>query len=398
MSYFEHPSDIEPLFPKEDVRRLERATQVMTRAAALGSALHPEVRGRVAELVRSMNGYYSNLIEGHRTHPADLEAALRGDFADDPKHRENQILHRAHVVAQREIDARLAAEPALNVASPDFIRWVHERLYSQLPEELRWVEDKGHRYEIVPGALRDYNVAVGRHLAPLHSRLLAFLDSYAGFYKSHQGPVPQAVVAAAAAHHRLTWIHPFGDGNGRVARLVTHAWLSKIGCGSGGLWTLSRGLARNEKAYKATLDATDSKRLHDFDGRGYLSEEKLGAFCDFILGICLDQIDLMSKLLELDDLNRRMAAYCRLQEEADALPRGGHLITGEVLRRGSLKRGDIARLAGVSPRTAQGITAGLLKAGLLESPSAKGLLFIAFPANACAAFFPELYPGAVELA
>jgi Fic family protein len=32
-----------------------------------------------------------------------------------------------------------------------------------------------------------------------------------------------AILSAAAAHHRLLWIHPFLDGNGRVARLMSHA-------------------------------------------------------------------------------------------------------------------------------------------------------------------------------
>ena len=62
--------------------------------------------------------------------------------------------------------------------------------------------------------------------------------------------------AAAAAHHRLLWIHPFLDGNGRVARLMSHAMLLDT-LESGGVWSIARGLARNVAAYKGHLAACD---------------------------------------------------------------------------------------------------------------------------------------------
>ncbi len=43
-----------------------------------------------------MNCYYSNLIEGHDTHPVDIERALRHDYSDDPRTRNLQLEAAAH--------------------------------------------------------------------------------------------------------------------------------------------------------------------------------------------------------------------------------------------------------------------------------------------------------------
>ncbi len=76
----------------------------------------------------------------------------------------------------------------------------------------------------------------------------------------------EAVLAMAAAHHRLVWIHPFLDGNGRVARLMSHAMLLEL-LDTGSLWSIARGLARNVQAYKTHLASCDMGRRNDLDGR-----------------------------------------------------------------------------------------------------------------------------------
>jgi Fic family protein len=73
------------------------------------------------------------------------------------------------------------------------------------------------------------------------------------------------IVAVAAAHHRLLWIHPLYDGNGRVARLMSHALFVRQSIG-GSLWSASRGLARNVAQYKAMLMAADEPRRGDLMG------------------------------------------------------------------------------------------------------------------------------------
>src|SRR5271166_2440004 len=102
---YDHPSDMEPLLPDGgDAELPARALALIRGAERLGAALHPITRALVAGLVRSMSSYYSNLIEGHRTRPRDIEAALRRNYSADPARRSLQIQHVAHMEVQAEME------------------------------------------------------------------------------------------------------------------------------------------------------------------------------------------------------------------------------------------------------------------------------------------------------
>ena len=80
---------MEPMLPPDGERNLEDlAIDMATKASGLASQLPPAVRRGIGDLVRSMNCYYSNLIEGHDTHPRDIDRALsHADYSTDPKKR-----------------------------------------------------------------------------------------------------------------------------------------------------------------------------------------------------------------------------------------------------------------------------------------------------------------------
>jgi len=155
---------------------------------------------------------------------------------------------------------------------------------------------------------------------------------------------------------------PFRDavGVGRVARLFTHAWFVKAGVDSNGLWTISRGLARRKPDYQVSLANADEKRVNDYDGRGYLSQRYLGKFCQFFLGTAADQIEFIEGLLSLDGMLNRMAGYAGRREAAKELPKGSGLVLKESFLRGEIARGEVPRIIGASPRTAQKVTGKLL--------------------------------------
>lgn len=97
------------------------------------------------------------------------------------------------------------------------------------------------------------------------------------------------VPGVAAWHQRLAWIHPFRDGNGRVARLHTHLALGHVGLANG-LWSPLRGFARSQETYYALLAAADEPRAGDLDGRGNLSERALCKWMAYVLGLCIEQV------------------------------------------------------------------------------------------------------------
>ncbi|MEI6155252.1 MAG: Fic family protein, partial [Deltaproteobacteria bacterium] len=280
---------MEPLFPFGDPGLEDMAREIVGRSAALGNCLNPLSQRPVIELLRLINSYYSNLIEGHSTHPVDIERAMGNDYSGEPAKRDLQLESIAHVDCQRKIEGFLQNEPDLNVASIDFLCRVHRIFYDQLPEEFRRVKDEktGEALEVVGGTLRKREIRVGRHVGPTAQALPAFLERFAGFYKSdaYHGIAP--IIAIAASHQRLMWIHPFLDGNGRVARLYTDACFRKLPLPGYGLWNVSRGLARRRDDYMAALTWADMPRRNDCDGRGNLSNEGLAKFCRFFFEICL---------------------------------------------------------------------------------------------------------------
>lgn len=379
--------------PAEGTAVLENlAFDLVREASELSAQLHPVVRLSVADLVRSMNCYYSNLIEGHNTHPRDIDRALAADYSSDPHRRDLQLEARAHIEVQQMIDERVGDMPR-PPASRGFIEWTHREFCRRLPESLLVVEnpDTKERIPVVPGQMRSRIVAVGRHVAPEAEDLPAFMGRFEEAYDSGRLTKPRQVIAAAAAHHRFLWIHPFLDGNGRVARLMSHALLLDIGIGSA-FWSVSRGLARDSGEYKRLLMAADEPRRNDLDGRGALSHEALIDFCQFFMETCLDQVRYMRELLDPSELQRRMELYVRDEESAERLPKRSYAVLREALLAGDLERGRIPQLIDTSERTARRVVSALIDKRLLVSGSHKAPLRLGFPIDVVERWFPKLYP------
>ena len=171
----------------------------------------------LAEFVRSMNCYYSNLIEGHNTHPVDIERALNNDLSKNPKKRDLQLEAKAHIEVQRWIDEGGIVGRENSVAS---ILEIHRRFTKLLPEDLRWAEnpDTGEKIPVVPGEMRKRDARVGDHIAVSPGALPRFMQRFEERY-SVLGDF-ESILSAGPAHHRLLYIHPFTDGNGRVTSLL----------------------------------------------------------------------------------------------------------------------------------------------------------------------------------
>jgi hypothetical protein len=140
------------------------ALELAQKSAGFRHSLPSSLLSSLADLVRSMNCYYSNLIEGHDTHPVDIERALKGDYSQDTHKRDLQLEAKAHIAVQEWIDKgslRARAPTAAGVCE------IHRRFCELLPDDLLWVPnatDKD-RIQAIPGQLRNHDVAVGRHVA-----------------------------------------------------------------------------------------------------------------------------------------------------------------------------------------------------------------------------------------
>ncbi len=387
---------MEPLVLGEGSRHRAALTdltlELAQRSAGFHRSLPASLLTSLATLVRAMNCYYSNLIEGHDTHPVDIERAMQGDYSGDTKKRDLQFEARAHITVQQWIDEGGLQGRAVTA---DAIREIHRRFCAELPEDLLWVEDPDthERMQVIAGELRSRDVRVGGHIAisaPAVPRFLArFEEVYDRLGKT------ETILAAAAAHHRLAWIHPVLEGNGRVARRMSHATLLDAR-DTGAVWSVARGLARNVAAYKGHLTACDQTRRNDLDGRGNLSEEALAEFTRFYLMTCLDQVTFMEGLMQPESLRTRILLWTEEEIRLDRLPPKSGAILEAVLYRGELARGDAAGGVGTGDRQARRGVSALVDRGVLGSESSRAPLRMAFPAALASRWMPGLFPAGLE--
>ena len=386
-------SSMEPLLVEHGSRHRPALNDLAFELAGLSAgfrrSLPPAIQPPLANLVRAMNCYYSNLIEGHDTHPIEIERALKNDYSQDPKKRDLQVEARAHITVQQWIDG--GGLPATRAVSTDGIVEVHRRFCELLPDDLLWVEnpDTKERVRVIPGELRQRDVRVGQHIPVSPGALPRFLSRFEEGY----GSLGKAdgLIAAAAAHHRLLWMHPFLDGNGRVARLMSHAMLLSL-LDTGAVWSVARGLARNVVNYKSLLSNCDRARRNDLDGRGALSEEALAEFTRFFLTVCIDQVRFMESLVQPDRLRARVLVWANEEIALGTLPSQAGRILEAILHRGELPRGEVDAITGTGDRQGRRILSALLDRGVLSSESSRAPLHLAFPAELAQRWMPGLFP------
>ena len=289
----------------------------------------------------------------------------------------------------------MAADGALaEPASPEFLQWLHREFYRDAPEPMLRLAGAGRELTMTPGEWRsrpEHDVAVGRPQPPSSARVDDFMHHFAQCYRFAGLGKAGQIVAMAAAHHRFNYIHPFPDGNGRVSRLMSHAMAWRAGIAAGGLWSISRGLARGLESrteYLRMMDLADTPRQDDLDGRGNLSERALGEFVTWFLRVALDQVTFMSELFDLDTLAARLR---RLIERHERFKLEAAALLEQTLVRGELERGEASRVTGLPVRTAQRLLNDLVREGLLASATPKGPVSLRFPSHTLEVLFPRLY-------
>lgn len=388
----EMPFQMEPLIlsqqSKDRLGLYEAAFDLTAASTGFRRSIPDSIVPALANVVREMNCYYSNLIEGHQTHPVDIERALRNDYSSEPEKRDLQLEAKAHVLVQQWIDQGGIRGRALTQAA---ISEVHRRFCELLPPAMLTISDpeSGQTATVQPGSYREQDVKVGNHLALSPGAIGRFVQRFENVYSS-LGRV-DTLLSSAASHHRLLWIHPFLDGNGRVARLMSHAVLLDA-LDTGGIWSVARALARNVAKYKQHLVACDSPRRNDLDGRGALSEESLAAFTQFFLQVCSDQVRFMQELVQPNGLRERIFRWARQQVEMGTLPTSSTQVLEALLYRGELARGDVPAIIGATDRHARRVVAALVDQGVMSSDNMRSPWRLAFPATLAGQWLPGLFP------
>lgn len=393
-------SSMEPLWPGEDARLRAVADTLLKESSQLDGLVPAAARAPVKQLLGIINCYYSNLIEGDKTYLYDIQAALKKDFSNNPEKERLQHFALANVRAQQVADALVAASPDVNVMGDGFICVIHDAFYQQLAPHYRiqTSPDGTLSAPVLPGRIRDRDITVGGaggHLPPAAAHLPAFLTRFGEVYRLDRFQGVDRFIAVMASHQRLTWIHPFLDGNGRVSRIHLKAALLSAGMPGVDFWSLPRAFARDRAGYMRALQTADAPRQGGFDGRGALSLAGLKAFCAYALEQSLDQVRFMRELLGVEAFTGRMRHYLSLRAQG-LIPGQPRLhafssrVLSELLLAGELRRSAVPALLGVSERQARDIVTPLLREGLLETTGHKAPVTLGIPVHALEHYFPAL--------
>lgn len=394
--------DLAPFIPADSALAQsalpDKAMQLVQLSARLAGQLAPLTLTTLEHHMAVINSYYSNLIEGNATRPHEIRAAQRGDYDADLAKRDLQLESLAHMAVQAWIRGQ---RPDLDTLySPAFILQVHHQFYSRIPENLWQIKDEHNTIvdKVVPGAWRNRAVRVGSHVPPAAEDLPHLMAAFCDNFHPRRYSGDRKVLAIMAAHHRLEWLHPFLDGNGRVGRLLTDTALKAVGLDSYGAWCLSRGLAKSATRYKRLLALADNPRQGNLDGRGALTEQGLMQFCDYMLDTAIDQVTYMSRLLDLHGLRQRIDSYAQARNDfrvpglTEPLKSNAALILYTAFIHGEVGRAEALELCAMPERSARRLLSQLKSEGLLSETSSKSPLRWEVPEHAEPWYFPDLAP------
>lgn len=397
--------DFTPIIPTElngniDDELLQISEEICTNSAKLVGTYSNQTIYAIKEQLRKVNSYYSNLIESEGTHPINIDKAQNGDYSEDSKERKMQKLSLAHIDTQEFVEA-YCNDNLVNPFSANFTLEVHNQFYSnENAQDFLTFIDNDKTYTMVPGKFREDFVSVGNYIAPDFQDLNRLMEGFEKSYKYKQySTKAMKLIYALCSHHRLVWIHPFLDGNGRVSRLMLDGALINMNLEGYGLWNISRGLARDQESYKNYLKLADTPRLGDLDGRGKLSTKEFKKYLRFMLETALDQVEYMSSRLKLSTLLSRVENYIlNLQQgmyELEPLPKHSDKLLKELFIKGEIPRGKVQHIIGTKDRVASSLMKTLTERKFIKSDTPRGNIKLNLNSHFASKIFPELVPDVV---
>lgn len=320
MPAFQH-HELSLLNPAFDSPLVDVVTELehLRRLQLAGSTPAP-VFFQLKHIFHMLESLGSARIEGNHTTLADyVESRLQ----EQPAERSDQLQEMANIeAAMAYIEAHV--EPGQEVTEY-FIRELHDMAVRGLVRE----------GDATPGAYRQtpVRIAQAEHLPPEAIKVPDYMAELVAFI-NRADPAKYDLIKVALAHHRFAWIHPFGNGNGRVVRLLTYTLLIKYGFNvkaGGRVLNPTAVFCNDRNQYYAMLGKADTGTL---EGRE--------AWCTYVLSGMLEELSKVDRLTDAQYLNDRILVpalhHARKRELITALEESVLLTTAKL---GVAKAGDL---------------------------------------------------------
>lgn len=312
--------DLRLLNPRFDSPLLDVLTDLehLRRLEIRGSTPQPLFM-QLKEVFHLLESLASARIEGNHTTLADYvesKVAPAGTLSDTLRELDNIET----AMSQLE-EAVVPGEPI----SEHLLRGLHATTVGDLQRE-------GDR---TPGSYRSgpVQIAAAEHLPPDALEVPRYMTELVAFV-NQPDPPKYDLIKVALAHHRFAWIHPFGNGNGRVVRLLTHAMLIKYGfqvTAAGRLLNPAAVFCADRNRYYAMLDRAD---------RG--QEADLEAWCIYVLAGIRDELQKVSQLADYAYLrNKVLSPAIGHARERQWITAQEEAVLMATIQTGVVKAGDL---------------------------------------------------------
>ena len=338
--------DLRLLNPRFDAPLLDVLTDLEhLRRLQIRGTTPPLVFLQLKQVFHVLESLASARIEGNHTTLADYVEAR---VADGPA-RSEQL---------REIDnieqAMQQVEDAVHPGEPlaeHLLRGLHATTVARLERE-------GDRH---PGAYRSgpVRIAQAEHLPPEAVRVPEYMAELVAFINRADAP-KYDLMKVALAHHRFAWVHPFGNGNGRVVRLLTYALLIKYGFQVSGMGRLLN---------PAAVFCADRNRYYTMLGRADAgTDDGLEQWCTYVLTGVRDELNKVDRLADYAHLQAKVllpaVAYARERQNITAQEEA---VLATTIKAGVVKAGDLeAVLPGLNANQRTYQIRKLVESGMLQ--------------------------------
>lgn len=251
------------------------------RVKRLGGPVPPHIFFQLKEIFQIFESLGSARIEGNNT---TLSEFVERIIEDPTKKDGDEALKEIYNIdrAIEFIESNVKKDTAFDRA---LISEIHKILVNGLTPP---PSGEGSRY---PGELRPVNVTItgSEHIPPEHIKVPDFFNELMAFVNEPR-ETQYHLLATALAHHRMAWIHPFDNGNGRLIRMFTYALLIKQGfqVKSGRILNPTAIFCMDRNKYYEMLALADTGE-----------EEKTLEWCFYVLDGLRDEIEKIDKLLDL---------------------------------------------------------------------------------------------------
>ncbi|EHL23531.1 filamentation induced by cAMP protein Fic [Acidovorax sp. NO-1] len=186
-----------------------------------------------------------------------------------------------------------------------------------------------------PGAYRQGAVKIAQadHQPPEAPQVPDYMTELVTFI-NRADPPKYDLMKVALAHHRFAWVHPFGNGNGRVVRLLTYAMLIKYGFRVNAVVRLLNPAAvfcADRNAYYARLGDADAG-----------TDEALERWCVYVLSGVRDELTKVDRLADYEHLKAKVLLpavnYARERQLITPLEQA---VLTTTIKAGTVKAGDL---------------------------------------------------------